>query len=387
MPDPARSEPAAPLNPPPNALSPSEQMAALRILDANVNRAAEGLRAVEEYCRFVLADAHLTGIAKGIRHDLVVAVSFVDHHARLASRETLADPGTNLGDYRHALQWSLEQVATANLKRVEQALRAIEEYAKPLGEQVSPQVESLRYRTYTLAKAVGIVGRSRSRLADARLYVLLDGGSSECAFVELAAELIAAGVHVVQLRDKRLPDRELLARARLLRRIIDEQAAGEQAADEQARSGGPLFIINDRPDLAVLARADGVHVGQDELSVRDVREIVGPRLLVGVSTHSLAQARQAVLDGASYLGCGPTFPSATKSFAEYPGLAFLQQVAAEISLPAFAIGGVTAKNLPHVLRTGFRRVAVSSAVVAQPDPAAAARELLVELDGASPSDL
>jgi thiamine-phosphate pyrophosphorylase len=370
MPEPARSCPA---DSPREALPPGEQTAALRVLDANFNRAAEGLRVVEEYCRFVLADVHLTQLAKGIRHDLVLAGSPVTAGARLAARETLADPGTGLGDFRTVETRSLDQVAAANLKRVEQALRTIEEYAKPLGENISPQVESLRYRTYTLAKAIGVAGDSRSRLADARLYVLLDGCSSECAFAELATDLVAAGVHVLQLRDKRLADRELLGRAKLLRRIIDEQAG------ERASSGTPLFIMNDRPDLAVLAQADGVHVGQEELTLRDVRQIVGPQMLVGVSTHSLAQARQAVLDGANYLGCGPTFPSATKSFAEFPGLEFLQQVAAEISLPAFAIGGITAENLPQVLRTGFRRVAVSSAVAAQSDPAAAARELLARL--------
>ena len=359
--------------PPFDTLPPGEQTGALRIVDANYNRAAEGLRVVEEYCRFVLADGHLTGLAKGIRHDLVQALASVPSATRLAARETLADPGTGLGDYRSVEQWSLELVATANLKRVEQALRAIEEYAKPLRGEASPLVESLRYRTYTLAKAIGLAHDSRRRLADSRLYVLLDGRSSECAFAELASELIATGVHIVQLRDKVLPDRELLARARLLRRIIDEHVAGQPSVRRT------LFIMNDRPDLAVLARADGVHIGQEELTVRDVREIVGPRMLVGVSTHSLPQARQAVLDGASYLGCGPTFPSSTKSFADFPGLEFLRQVAAEISLPAFAIGGITASNLPQVLGAGFVRVAVSGSVISADDPAAAAEEFLTAL--------
>jgi thiamine-phosphate pyrophosphorylase len=359
--------------PPDDALPPGEQTAALRIVDANFNRAAEGLRVVEEYCRFVLADRHLTGLAKGIRHDLVLALAPLASATRLAARETLADPGTSLGDYRSVEQWSLELVATANLKRVEQALRAIEEYVKPLHREASPLVESLRYRTYTLAKAIGLAHDSRRRLVDSRLYVLLDGRSSECAFAELATKLIAAGVHIVQLRDKVLPDRELLARARLLRRIIDEHVAGQPSVRR------PLFIMNDRPDLAVLARADGVHIGQEELTVREVREIVGPTLLVGVSTHSISQARQAVLDGTNYLGCGPTFPSGTKSFAHFPGLEFLRQVAEEISLPAFAIGGITASNLPQVLGAGFSRVAVSGGLISAADPAAAAEEFLTAL--------
>ncbi len=377
MPDPTPCEPSTAPDSPRHALSPGEHIASLRILDANFNRAAEGLRVVEEFCRFVLADRHLTELAKGIRHDLVHAFATLSDSTRLAARDTLADPGTGLGDFRRVEEWSLDQVATANLKRVEQALRAIEEFAKPLGGPLPPLVEALRYRTYTLAKAIGLTGDSRKRLAEARLYVLLDGRSSECAFAELAADLVAAGVQILQLRDKVLPDRELLARARLLRRIIEEHAAGQPANHR------PLFIVNDRPDLAVLARADGVHVGQEELSVREVREIVGPTLLVGVSTHSLSQARQAVLDGANYLGCGPTFPSGTKSFTDFPGLAFLRQVAEEISLPAFAIGGITTGNLPQVLDAGFRRIAVSGGLISAEDPAAAAEEFLTALGRAS----
>jgi thiamine-phosphate pyrophosphorylase len=129
----------------------------------------------------------------------------------------------------------------------------------------------------------------------------------------------------------------------------------------------PLFIVNDRPDLAKLARADGVHVGQEELTVQEVRQIAGPEILVGVSTHDLHQARQAVLDGADYIGCGPTFPSETKPFDHFPGLDFLRQVAGEISLPAFAIGGITLQNLPQVLATGIRRVAVAGALAAADD--------------------
>ena len=113
--------------------------------------------------------------------------------------------------------------------------------------------------------------------------------------------------------------------------------------------------------------------------MRDIRAVVGPEALVGVSTHSLAQARQAVLDGANYLGVGPKFPSTTKSFEQLPGLALLREVCAEIRLPAFAIGGISAGNLPAVLDAGFCRIAVSSAVVAAPSSSAAAQALRKQL--------
>jgi thiamine-phosphate pyrophosphorylase len=131
--------------------------------------------------------------------------------------------------------------------------------------------------------------------------------------------------------------------------------------------------------LAVLSRADGVHVGQDELSVKDARTVVGPQAIIGVSTHSIDQARQAVLDGANYIGVGPTFPSETKQFDRFPGVELLGDVAAEIRLPAFAIGGIRLDNLPQVLETGVRRVAIGAAIANAKPPEAAAREFLAAI--------
>lgn len=220
-----------------------------------------------------------------------------------------------------------------------------------------------------MPSATGNPGSSiRKRLADAQLYVLLDGQPTESAFCELAQSLIRAGVHMVQLRDKTLCDRDLLGRACLLRALT--------------RSTGTLFIVNDRPDIARLAEADGVHLGQDDLPVSAARAIMGPQPLVGVSTHSMPQATRAVRDGADYVGCGPTFPSRTKTFAAFPGLDFLRQVSGEIELPAFAIGGISSENLGQVIEAGFRRVAVSSAVSRAGDPAAEATRLLLRLQAA-----
>jgi thiamine-phosphate pyrophosphorylase len=155
----------------------------------------------------------------------------------------------------------------------------------------------------------------------------------------------------------------------LLRRVIDEAV---QCVP---------FIMNDRPDLAALAKADGVHVGQEELEIRDVRRIVGPRMLVGVSTHNIEQAREAVRGGADYIGCGPTFPSDTKHFDHFPGLDFLREVAAEqVSIPAFAIGGITLENLAQVLSTGFRRIAVSRALSCAEDIGGQATAFLAALN-------
>ncbi len=340
-------------------------MAVLRIFDAEANRAREGLRVVEDYARFVLDDRHLTEQFKSLRHALASTLAAVPLGHRLAARETQADVGTELSTPSERLRIDAADVATANFARIQESLRSLEEFGKIVGPEVSARIEQLRYRAYTLQRAVEITRTSIARLERARLYVLIDGRTTPEEFESLVRAVIAAGVHAIQLRDKRLDDRQMFERARSLR--------------EMTRSAGVLCIVNDRPDLAAATHADGVHVGQDELPVKQVRAVVGPDALIGVSAHSIEQARQAVLDGANYLGVGPTFPSTTKHFDQFPGLDLLRAVAREIRLPAFAIGGIDRDNLAQVLRTGIRRIAVSGAVGNAANPGAAVRDLLERL--------
>lgn len=345
-----------------------QQTALLRILDANGNRAAEGLRVVEDFARFALNDKHLAALSKQLRHELASALNDIPAAARLKVRDTLGDVGTNITEATELHREGAWHVATASASRVQQALRCLEEYSKPLCVELATRFEAMRYRMYALQRSLGITVSSINRLHDIRLYVLLDGKLTEGKLREQLEGLLEAGVQLFQLRDKKLNDRQLLERARVMRETIDVFAsAGNQP---------PLLIINDRPDLAVLSAADGVHIGQQELAVADVRAIVGPDRLIGVSTHSLDQARQAVLEGADYLGCGPTFPTATKEFQHYPGVDFLTQVSCEISLPCFAIGGINRHRLPEVLETGVQRIAVSSALEQAENSLGEARQLL-----------
>ena len=143
-----------------------------------------------------------------------------------------------------------------------------------------------------------------------------------------------------------------------------------------AHEAGALAIVNDRPDVAVLAAADGVHVGQGDLAPHEVRRIVGPDRIVGVSTHSLAQALAAAQAGADYIGCGPMFQSTTKPQEVVPGPALAAEVVRAVGLPVMAIGGITAETAPAVLAAGVRWVAVSSVVCAAADPEAATRQLV-----------
>jgi thiamine-phosphate pyrophosphorylase len=333
-----------------------------RILDAAANRAAEGLRVVEDYVRFSLDDRHFTAQLKALRHDLTAALLVFPTGDRLVARESLADVGADTKTPAELHRSDVQSVLTANFQRMQQALRSLEEFAKLTNPAAAQQLERLRYRAYTLERAVDITRSSLDRLANSRLYVLLDSRKTEDEFRSVVKSLIAGGTHIIQLRDKSLDDRALLTRARILR--------------ELTRGTETFFIMNDRPDLALLANADGIHVGQEELCVKDVRRVVGSRQLIGVSTHNIEQAQQAVLDGANYIGVGPTFPSNTKEFSEFPGLDFIRAVSEQIRLPAFAIGGITLQNVEEVRRAGGMRIAVSAAVCNAPDVCKAASDFV-----------
>jgi thiamine-phosphate diphosphorylase len=180
-------------------------------------------------------------------------------------------------------------------------------------------------------------------------------------WLEVAEEALIGGADCIQLREKELDSGELLRRAGRLVELCHQH--------------GKLCIINDRPDIALLSDADGIHVGQDDLPAIEARKLIGRGKILGVSTHRIEQAKRAVSDGADYIGIGPVFPSATKPRDFVAGLGYVREVAAAIALPAVAIAGITAGNVDQVIEAGIKAVAVTAAVSDCDDPRAAAAKL------------
>jgi thiamine-phosphate pyrophosphorylase len=234
----------------------------------------------------------------------------------------------------------------------------------------------------------------RTRLAAARLYLVCDSKPRGRELTDVLQAAIAGGVDVVQLRDKCLSEDELTQAARIARDICKRL--------------GALFIVNDRPAVALAAGADGVHVGQEDMPVAQVRELVGPEMLIGLSTHAPAEidaagvrpsipgesalipgetASAAVGNsflGADYIGVGPVHATPTKPGRPAVGLELVRYAAAHARAPFFAIGGIHAGNVASVLEAGARRVAVVRAITDAAEPERAARDLRARLERAGP---
>lgn len=192
------------------------------------------------------------------------------------------------------------------------------------------------------------------------LYGIVDFGYvAERAMEEVAAKLLAGGADIVQLRAKGIPMETVAAAAR---KIIP-----------LCRAAGVPFILNDHPELAVELGTDGVHIGQDDASIYDVRSRIGADMIVGRSTHSLAQAKQALADGADYIGFGPLFPTPTKAGRPAIGLDDIVEMEREVGskIPAFCIGGIKPDNLGEIIAAGARRCVVVSHLLTAPDISAA----------------
>ncbi len=219
----------------------------------------------------------------------------------------------------------------------------------------------------------------RARLAAARLYLVCwpisdrsnaDDTSAEATLPALLRGAIAGGVDIVQLREKHLPDEQLVAVANAARALCERL--------------GALLIVNDRPLVAREVGADGVHVGQDDMPVAEVRELVGPEMLIGLSTHAPGEIDAVALNRArppvDYIGVGPVHATPTKPGRPAVGLELVRYAAAHASVPFFAIGGIDAANAPDAIGAGARRLCVLRAIASAEEPERAARGLRELLD-------
>ncbi len=341
----------------------------LRLVDANLDRLGEGLRVLEDVSRFLLNDAPSSRRLKALRHSLVRALGPLEQDL-LSARRVAQDVGAPVAKRAAAPHRDLAALVQANSRRAQESLRVLEEFGRLSGGPLEGKAgwfEKARFEVYDVERH--LVGRllRRDRAGRLRgLYLVLDvkalGGRDE---VEVAAAAVRGGARTIQLRDKHRAKADVLDAARRLRALC----AGE----------GALFVVNDHLDIALAVRADGLHLGQDDLPPAEARRILPVDMLIGCSTHSMTEAVRAQSGGADYVALGSVFPTTSKETYRLVGLEALRRTRPRVSVPLVAIGGIKAGNVGEVLRAGADAAAVISAVLDADDVEKAARKLAAKM--------
>lgn len=333
------------------------KQAIYRILDANLDRAREGMRIIEEWCRLGLNHQALAEECKEIRQELARWHSWELRQAR----DTPGDVGTDLSHPQEEVRASVEQLLQANLCRSQEALRVLEEYSKLYEPQMGTVCKQLRYRVYAIESTL-FNNYRQQQLRSAPLYLVT---SPEPEILKVVEAALKGGLTLVQYRDKTGKDSDRLEKAHQLCQLCHRYKA--------------LFIVNDRVDIALAVDADGVHLGQNDAPVAFARDLLGNHKIIGRSTTNKQELNRALAERADYVGVGPFYETPTKPGKAAASTEYIDYVKAKCHVPWFAIGGIDLNNLDAVLTTGARRVAVVRAIMQAEQPTQVTRQFLSQL--------
>ena len=322
-----------------------------RMLDANVNRVSEGIRVLEDTIRFVYDNEKYSEILREKRHFLRKLFIKFDE-VFLETRDVSGDVGITITQNSILdKKSSTKNLILGNFKRIQEGLRSIEESLKIINEYLlSKEIENFRYSFYSLEKE--ILAIIKNPIPEGIYGITAENFSNGKSNYEIVEEMIKSGIKIIQYREKFKSHREKLTEAKELCNLC--------------KKNGVIFIVNDHVDIALMVDADGVHVGQEDMPVDDIRRLLGPNKIIGLSTHSIEDAENATKLDIDYIGVGPIFPTTTKD-REAVGLEYLEFVEKNINLPYIAIGGIKIENLHEISSRGSKRVSLVSEIVGAED--------------------
>jgi len=342
----------------------------LRIIDANLNRAGEGLHLLEDIARLILNDAELTQQLKTMRHEILRG-DWSFNQQLIQARNSESDVGIDIEAWGEEKERELPITVVANARRVQESLRILEEVSKIPG--TTPELEpekfkQARFALYTIEqKLLSKLSRQDKTRHLTSLYAIIDSQAlNRRSHIEVAKQLIRGGVKTIQLRDKLRSKGELLPIAQQLKNLCSEH--------------GVLFIMNDYLDLALAADADGLHLGQKDLPVKVARKLLPVDRILGCSVNTVDEATAAESDGADYIAVGSIYPTASKETAKVVGVERLRQIRRAVSLPLVAIGGINKDNAAGVSAAGADSVAAISAILGAEDVEEAARQIIAAFE-------
>ncbi len=328
-----------------------------QIIDANLDRAREGLRVMEDWCRFGLKRKDFSLQIKDWRQQLGACHLKIYRKARLLSQDPAKDTSHLLQENRS----EAEDIFIANSSRVQEALRVLEEFTRITDPRLSKVAARIRYETYDIQIKIlntkeGI--DKRQILKDCSLYLITNNKTN---FEEIIEQALEAGVRIIQYREKFLSDKEKINQAGFVASLCKKYNS--------------LFIVNDRIDIALAVDADGIHLGQKDIPTHVARKLLGSEKIIGRSTNCIEDIKNAEDEGCDYIGIGPIFASETKKKLNPIGINNLKKGLDQTLIPAFAIGGIDSSNINKLNQINGLRIAVSNAIINSNDPFLSAKEL------------
>ena len=339
----------------------TEDLRVYQIIDANLDRAREGLRVLEDWARFGLGGNGFVSKIKNYRQ--ILGKNHLEIYKQ--SRNYIEDQCKGLTHQEQNNRTTPEQIISSNAGRVQEALRVIEEFSRLHNQELSKIASEIRYEIYTLE--IDLLKLSNRKcleeiLKENDLYVITNPKEN---LLEKIEEILIAGVKIIQHRFKMGTDKDHLEEAIQIKNLCIKYNS--------------LFIINDRVDIALASNADGIHLGQDDLDLKTARKLLGYSKIIGISANNEIDISNALKDGCDYIGIGPVFETATKKDKKPIGIKKIKTLTKDLNIPWFAIGGIKSNNISYLKRNGFKKVALVSQLMNSEDPKEDAIIILKEL--------
>ena len=339
----------------------AEDFRIYQIIDANLDRAREGLRVLEDWARFGLSKEKYVERIKNYRQ--ILGKNHLEVYKQ--SRNHNEDKCKGLSHEEQINRKTSEQIISSNSGRVQEALRVIEEFSRLHNHELSKIASEIRYEIYTLEidlLSLSKYKKSKEILKENDLYFITDQKDN---LLELIEEILIAGVRIIQYRFKTGTDKDHLKEAIQIKKLCKRYNS--------------LFIVNDRLDIALASNADGIHLGQDDFDLKTARKLLGYSKIIGISANNEIDISKALKHGCDYIGIGPVFETATKKDKKPIGVEKIKTLTKDLNIPWFAIGGIKLNNISYLKKNGFKKVALVSQLINSKDPKEDAIMLIKEL--------
>ena len=333
-----------------------------QIIDANLDRAREGLRVLEDWARYGLGEVDIVKKLKDFRQTL--GSLHLDYYKN--ARNYTKDRCNGLDHPEQFKRIHTENIISSNSSRIQEALRVLEEFTRNNNYELSKAASLIRYEIYNLEIEILNANCNRNLkkiLVENNLYLITNEKPDLISDIE---KLLIGGVKIIQYRSKKIDDSLNIKRAKLIKRLCKTHKA--------------IFIVNDRVDIALASEADGVHLGQNDMDLITARKLLGFSKIIGISANNEHDIQNAIQDGCDYLGIGPVFETNTKKNKKPLGIDKIRKLTKNIEVPWYAIGGIKNKNIQELQSNQIKKVAIISEIMNDENPKNKAMIMLKNLN-------